>query len=319
MLKRSLLRVIAAALLLLAVHLSEQIIVYGIGLILPPEQSLGVYIALFGLASLILSYFMARLVYDIGGSILTFLRKKPAYRPLTPFVRVLFGAIAILVFIAATLRLVSIRVAAVAGLAEWLVSTLSGFASILIAMIIALQVREIFGNYLAWVVLRFSDLVEEGDYISFGGEVMKVVRMGYSHVVLLNSLNEEIYMPNFKFLVESYRRIFTRRTRSYVDLRFTLPYSFPYEDVKAGIARALQAYSEQHESVGVSDYRLLISELSPYSVTYELRVKPEKPVYPQSFRSEVMKQLLREFGEALATPALVLLSGKLSYDEESGE
>ncbi len=305
--------------MLLAVHLSEQLIVHGIGLILPPEQSLSAYIALFGLISLALSYFLARLAYDIGGAILTPLGRKPAYRPLMPFIRASFGAVAVLVFIVAILRLVSIRVAAVAGVAEWLASTLSGFASILIAMIVALQVREIFGNYLAWVVLRFSDLVEEGDYISFGGEVLKVVKVGYSHAVLLNSLNEEVYVPNLKFLIESYRRTFTRRTRSYVDLRFTLPYSFPYEDVKAGVARALQAYGEQHESIGVSDYRLLVSELSPYSVTYELRVRPEKPVYPQMFRSEVMKQLLKEFGEALATPTLILLSERLSYDEEGGK
>lgn len=310
---------VAAAALLLAVHLSEQPILRGIGLILPPEQSLTVYITIFGLISLALSYFLARLAYDIGSAVLVPLGKKPAYRPLVPLARASFGAIAILTFIVAILRLVSIRIAALAGVAEWLASTLSGFVSILIAMIVALQVREIFGNYLAWVVLRFSDLVEEGDYVSFGGEVLKVVRVGYSHSVLLNSLNEEVYVPNLRFLIESYRKTFSRRSRSYVDLRFTLPYSFPYEDVKAGVARALQAYGEQHESVGVSDYQLLISELSPYSVTYELRVKPEKPVYPPLFRSKVMKQLLKEFGEALATPMLVLLSERLSYDEESGK
>lgn len=310
------LRVVLTAALLFAIHVSEQFITYYIEFILPPEQSSSIYIALFGLISLILSYFLARLVYDIGGAISTLLSEKPAYKQLTFFARVSFGAIAILVFLVTSLRLVSIRVAAVAGVAEWLASTLSGFTSILIAMIVALQVREIFGNYLAWVVLRFSDLIEAGDYINFSSEVLKVVRVGYSHTVLLNDLNEEIYVPNLRFLIESFRKTFSRRTRSYVDLRFTLPYSFPYEDVKAGVIRALQTYSEQHESIGISDYRFLISELSPYSVNYELRVKPDRAVFPQMFRSDIMRQLLKEFGEALATPALILLSERLSYHDE---
>ncbi|MEM2218306.1 MAG: mechanosensitive ion channel, partial [Thermofilaceae archaeon] len=196
------LRVILTTVLLFAIHVSEHFITYYIEFVLPPEQALSIYITLFGLTSLILSYFLARLAYDIGGVISTLLSEKPKYKQLIFFARVSFGAIAILVFLVTSLRLVSIRVSAVAGVAEWVASTLSGFTSVLIAMIVALQVKEIFGNYLAWMVLKFGDLIEAGDYISFGSEVLKVVRIGYSHTVLLNNLNEEIYVPNLRFLLE---------------------------------------------------------------------------------------------------------------------
>ncbi|MEM2794905.1 MAG: hypothetical protein QXY49_03510, partial [Thermofilaceae archaeon] len=135
------LRVILTTVLLFAIHVSEHFITYYIEFVLPPEQALSIYITLFGLTSLILSYFLARLAYDIGGVISTLLSEKPKYKQLIFFARVSFGAIAILVFLVTSLRLVSIRVSAVAGVAEWVASTLSGFTSVLIAMIVALQVK----------------------------------------------------------------------------------------------------------------------------------------------------------------------------------
>lgn len=316
-LRRALATAFALGALLFVLHAAERRILAALGLALPPELAAAVYFAAFGAAALAFSYALARLVYKIGVLASTLVsRASPRLKLLSSLVRALFAAAALLAFAVALLNLLSLKVAAVSEVVEWLSTTLGGFFSMLVALILALQVREIVGNYLAWLVIKFGALVEEGDYISFGGEFLKVVRVGPSHVLLVNTFEEEVYVPNLKFLLETFRKPFGRRTRRYLEVRFTLPYSYSYREVAARVHKAFQNFD--CPEAPIASYRLLVSELQPYAVVYELRVKPEKPVFPNTFNSEVMRVLLDEFGEALSTPTLVALSDKRGPAELKG-
>jgi len=68
----------------------------------------------------------------------------------------------------------------------------------------------------------------------------------------------------------------------------------------------------------VAEYRLLTCDLSPYTVTYELWVRPAKPVFPLALKSAVMNKLLKEFGEMLSVPVLLRLVGQGAAGSTSG-
>jgi len=276
------------------------------------------YFAIYGAATLVFSYVLARLVHKIGVLVsIVSAKASPKLKPLGSLVRAAFAAVAVLVFAIVLLNTLSLKVSAVAGVVERLSSALGGFFLMLIALVLALQVREIVGNYLAWLVVRFSDLVEEGDYISFGDEFLKVVRIGYSHTLLVNTFEEEVYVPNLRFLLEAYRKPYSRRARRYLEVRFTLPYSYPYGEVATRVHKTLQNLDIPEASI--ASFRLLVRELQAYAVVYELRVKPDRPVFPNTFNSYVMRALLEEFGEALSTPALVALTDGRGSEELKGK
>lgn len=307
MLRKALATTLALGALVFALYAAEREILSVLKLTLPEELAVAAFLATFGFASLAFSYTLARTVYRAGALASTAVAKaSPKLRPLASLVRIVFAAAALLTFIATLLNLLSLEVSAVAGVAQWLSSTLGSFFSVLLALILALQMKEIVGNYLAWLIIKFGDLVEEGDYISFSGEFLKVVRVGYSHTLLVNAFEEEVYLPNLKFLLETYRKPFSRRVRRYIEVCFTLPYSYPYEEVAARVHKALQNLN--NPQVSIASHTLLVKELQPYAVAYELRVKPGRPMFPSILVSEVIRALLKEFGEALSTPALVVLT-----------
>jgi len=308
-LKMALATTFALGALILALYIAEPKALAVLELALPPELAGAVYFAAFSVAALAFSYALARLVYKVGAlTSAAITAASPRLKPLGPPLRVFFALAALLAFTVALLNLLSLKVSAVAGFVEWLTSALGGFFSMLIALILALQVKEIVGNYLAWLIIKFGGLVEEGDFVSFGGEFLKVVRVGSSHTLLVNTFEEEVYVPNLKFLLEAYRKPFSRRGRRYLEVCFTLPYSYPYREVAARVHKALMELDCPEASI--ASYRLLVRELQPYAVVYELRVKPSKPVFPNAFNSAVMAALLEEFGEALSTPALVSLTDR---------
>jgi len=317
-LKRALALTLALGALIFALHAAEQRVLAVLELALPPELSAAVYFAAFSVVALAFSYLLARLVYKVGVlASAAATAASPKLKPLGSLVRIVFLAASLLAFAIALLNLLSLKVLAVSGLVQWLASTLGGFFSMLVALILALQVKEIVGNYLAWLVIKFGDLVEEGDFVSFGGEFLKVVRVGYSHTLLVDTFEEEVYVPNLKFLLEAYRKPFSRRARRYLEVCFTLPYSYSFREVSARIHRALQNLHISEASI--ASYRLLIREFHPYAVVYELRVKPDRPVFPNVFNSYVMRALLEEFGEAISTPALVTLTGKWGSEVKGSE
>ena len=317
-LKRTLATALTLGVLLFALHYAEQYILALLGLALPAELAIAVYLFVFGITALFFSYVLARVFYKIGIlASATIASLSPKLKPVGTLVRFIFTIATLITFTVALLGLLSLRVSAAAEVVEWLASTLGGFFSMLIALILAFQVKEIVGNYLAWLIIKFGDLVEEGDFIRFNEEVLKVVRVGSSHTLLVNTFDEEVYIPNLKFLLDTYKKPFSRRARRYLEVHFTLPYSYPYREVVARVHKALQNLDSPEAPV--ASYRLLIKELHPYAVIYELRVKPSKPLFPYTFNSEVMRVLFEEFGEALSTPTLVTLSDRHSSEELKGK
>jgi len=308
-LRRQLIYMLAVALALAALSLAEAVVARWLEPLVPPWALESALLAAFIALALALAYLVARVVLRLGGLVTSSLERRPALRSLVPLVRASFAVAALVAFLVVSLRVLAYRVAAVAGVVEQLSQALSGFLSTLIALILALQVREVVGNYIAWAIIKAAGLVEQGDYVSFGGEVLKVVRIGYSHTVMVSNLNEEVYVPNMRFLLETFRKGFSRAVRMFVSVRFTLPYSLPLDRVREGVANAIERYAQRYDSVGVAEYRLLIYDLSPYTVTYELWVKPARPTFPIALRSAIMGELLREFGEALSAPVLLRLVG----------
>ncbi|MEM0460220.1 MAG: mechanosensitive ion channel [Thermofilaceae archaeon] len=269
-----------------------------------PSELVSIFFTLLHVVfGLVFSYFLARFTARAAGALIRLLLPPSTPKLVVGGLNLLVKFAALLVFLTASLYALSFRITAVAETIKWLGEALSGFVSTLIALVIALQLRDIVGNYLAWFVIRIASLVEPGDYVSFSGEILKCVSIGGSHVRFVNPLGEEVYVPNLRFLIETFRKKFSRTTTGYVDMRFTVPYSVPYERVKAAVTRVINELSESNE--GVRSYQLLIADLSNYGVVYELWIKPEHPVFPAVFRSSAMVLLQKELGDLLATPMLI--------------
>jgi len=246
--RRQLIYVLTIAFLLAVVQLAETVVVQRLEPLIPSwvlEQGL-----LAAFIILALAYFVARIILRAGGLVTDLLSRRPAFKPLVPLARVSFAVAALIAFLVTGLRVLAYRVTAVAGVVEWLSQAFLGFFSTLIALVLAMQVREIVGNYLAWAVIKAGNLIERGEYISLGDEVYRVVRIDYSHTIMLNCLNEEVYVPNLRFLLEIFRKEFSRTARMFVSVRFTLPYSYPLERVREGAANAIKRYSQRYDGAG---------------------------------------------------------------------
>jgi small-conductance mechanosensitive channel len=213
-----------------------------------------------------------------------------------------------LVFLFITaLWLLSRKIPFLYGLVEGIVGSFSGVFSLLIALILALQVKEIVGNFLAGLMIKASGVIGEGEYVSMGEEYHRIEKIDLSYTKVTNLLGEETYIPNLKFLLENFRKPFSKENRRYIDLRFGLPYKYPFKDVEREVGELVQQHNSQAQYPGahIEDFRLVMIDLADYSVVYELRVKPSNPVFPEAMRSSVRRLVHEKFGEDLATPMIL--------------
>lgn len=252
-------------------------------------------------------YYAYRAYLGVSSHIIGKLSTRPSIRPavqtLLLFNRV-FGAIVSLV---AILSLLSIRIPFLYVIVRSITASFSGLFSILVALILALQVKEIVGNYLAGAIVKWSRIVSDGEFLNMGDEYLKVENVNSAYTELVNRFGERIYMPNLKFLIENFRKPFSKTYRRYVDLRFSLPYKYRPDEIGGRIKKIVEMYnkSPSASSPPIDDYKLLALELANYSVVYELQARPLKPVFPETLKSSIRQLLHEEFGEDLATPTMV--------------
>ena len=105
----------------------------------------------------------------------------------------IFGLVLLLV---ATLWLLSSKIPFLYGLMGGIAASFSGAFSLLIALILALQVKEIVGNYLAGIMIKASGVVSEQEFIGMGDEYLKIQKIDLSYTRVTDHLGEETYIPN---------------------------------------------------------------------------------------------------------------------------
>ena len=195
--------------------------------------------------------------------------------------------------------------------AQGVIASFSGIFSLLVTLIVAMQMKEIGGNFLSGLMIKSSDVISEGDYIKLesGMEYVRIEKIDHTYTRVVNILSEETFIPNLKFLTENFRKPFSKENREYVDLRFNLSYKYSPKQVEQDVTELVAQYNSQSENrnVKIDGFLVVTIDLGDYSVIYELRVKPSTPVFPEAIRSDFRRLLHEKYGEDLATPMLLNL------------
>jgi len=240
--------------------------------------------------------------YLIGG-----LSVKPNIRPALPTILSLNRTIGLAIAVLIALWLLSVKIPFLYEIVRGIAASFSGLFSILIALVLSMQVKEIVGNFLAGLIIKSSGTISQGEFLTINDEYLKVEKVDSSYTLLVNRFGERVFVPNLKFLVEAFRKPFSKGSIRYIDLKFSLPYKHRPEEVHQKLALLMDKLNKQEKGTGplVDDHRLLLADLANYSVVYELQVRPLKPVFPEALRSNIRQLLHEEFGEDLATPTMV--------------
>lgn len=299
----------------LAISIFLLVLIYGLSgsilffmkLFLEEKIAKAIYLSLLGTTILSTSYYIYKTHASITARIIEMLSTKPTLRPAIPIVSLFSKIMGLVLASIVTLSLFSIEIPLFFGLMQGILASFSGIFSILIALILALQVKEIAGNYIAGLVMKASALVSEQEFLNIDQEDLKVEKIDYSHTKLLNHLGEEIYLPNLKFLTDAFRKPSTRKIESYINLRFSLPYLFSQEEVQGKIAEIVERHNSETQGPAsrIKEYRLLLLDLAGNAIVYELQIKVYKRMFPEVLRSSIRQLLHKEFGEDLATPILL--------------
>jgi small-conductance mechanosensitive channel len=303
------------AIVKLAISTILLVVVYSlegpIALLLKPlvgdELAYILYLLLFAPVILSTSYQIFRVYSSVSTQLiegpLGKLRIRSAIPTILLFNRI-FGLVLLLITV---LWLLSRKIPFLYGLMEGIVASFSGVFSLLIALILALQVKEILGNFLAGLIIKTSAVISEGEYISMDQEYVRIQKIDLSYTRVIDILGEETYIPNLRFLLENFRKPFSKDNRRYIDLRFSLPYRYSPKEVEQKVTELVEQYNSQaeHSDARIDDFRLAMVSLAEYSLVYELRVRPSWPVFPEAMRSSVMRLVHEKFGEDLATPMLL--------------
>jgi len=299
----------ASLLLLVPLYLFEDAIVSSLAVFIGKAIAEAVYFSLLGLTSLSASFYTYKACTTLTSLLMDRLSEKPSLKPAVPLLSMVSKVLALALALTVALWLLSVRISFLYDLVQGMLASLSELASTLIALVLALQVKEIVGNYIAGLIIKASGLVDEGEFLRLSGEYVRVEKINYAYTRLVNRFGEEICVPNLRFLLESFRKPYSRGSGRYVELRFSLPYSYSPDEVRKRVKQLLERYNRTYSSPRVRSYRLLVLDLASYSVIYELQVKPSRPVFPESLKSDMRQLLLEEFGEDLATPTIISLPG----------
>ncbi len=257
--------------------------------------------ALYAAATILVAYYTYELANMMVSDILSRFPKLAQMRYVIEMTaKALSGLIAIVIVI----NTLAARFEALEVVGGWLASAAGNIASILATFIIAMQLGNLLANYLAGLVLRIEEFVEEGDFIEIGNMLLMVRRLGWYSVEAEDRFGNIVYVPNMSLMTKILRRAFSRISYRYVEVRFTLPYGISLEEVRRRVDLAMAATRR------VVSHRLLIYELGPYAVTYELQAQPRKAMFEEQFRSIIRAALLHEFGELLSTPMIVSMRAR---------
>lgn len=292
--------------LLALVYSLEDTITQLFGLLVQMELAKALYFSLLGLAILFTSYHMYKIYISVTMYVIEGLSARPSIRPAMPMLSLFSRILGLVLVLIATVGLFSGKVPFLYELMQGIMASFSGLFSILIALILALQVKEIVGNYLAGAILKASRVVSEEEFLNMGDEYLKIEEVDLSYTKLVNRFGERIYIPNLKFLVDTFRKPFSKENRRYVELKFSLPYGYAPDKVYRDISEIIEKHNnDPGELPPIDDYRILTLDLASYSVLYELQVRPPRAVFPEALRSSVRKRLHEKFGADLATPMML--------------
>ena len=266
------------------------------------------YLYLFMLIPVVLlvAYFVIRIYLDLSSFIIDAALSRVKLRSATSTVLILNKILSLILLVTFVTWILSSHFPFLAGYAQAIVTSFSGLFSLLITLILAMQMREVGGNFLAGILLRTSDVVSEGDYIKMDTEYVRVEKIDHTYTYVVNVLDERIFIPNLKFLTDQFRKPYSKQSREFVDLRFDLSYEYSQEQVERDMSDLVDQFNQsQNRSVKIDEFRVVAVNLAAYSVTYELRVRPSAPIFPETIRSDFRRLLHEKYGRDLATPMLL--------------
>lgn len=305
--RNTVIKLVASALLLALVFGLEGVITSFLTLIVEERIAETLYLLVFGILSLSTSYYVYKAYVSLSAHLVEWLSAKPSIKPAMPLISLfnqVLGAIAALV---AVLWLFSTKIPFFYGLVQGIITSFSGLFSILIALILATQVKEIAGNYIAGLIIKSSRLIGDQEFLNFGDQYLKVTKVDHSYTRLVDRFGEEVYIPNLRFLIDTFRKPFSKRTGMYIHLTFSLPYSYGQGEVSRKIVEIVEEHNKRREATvpSIEQHRLLLADLANYAVVYELQIRPATPTFPELLKSSIRELLRESFGKDLATPMLL--------------
>jgi small-conductance mechanosensitive channel len=300
-------KLVGSCVLLVIVYLLEEPIARLLKLFVGESFGETLYLVLLAPLMLLTSYYVFRVYASVSTSVIEGPLAKLKIRSAIPMIVLLNRIFGIVLLLIAALWLLSLRIPFLYSLVEGIVGSFSGVFSLLIALVLAMQVKEIVGNFLAGLMIKTSGVISEGEYINIGEEYCRIEKIDLPYTKVTDLLGEEIYIPNLKFLIETFRKPFSEGNRRYIDLRFSLPYKYPIKEVEQKVNELVKQHNNQpqHSDARIDDFRLVMVSLADYSVVYELRVKPSHSVFPEAMRTTLRRLVYEKFGEDLATPMIL--------------
>lgn len=284
----------------------ETMIIETFSVAVGPTVAEYVYLILLVPLGVLVAYYAYQIYMDLSAFIIDAALSKLKMRSATPTILILNKILGVVLLFTIAIWLLSNKLTFLSGYTESVLASFSGLFSLLVTLIIAMQMKEVGGNFIAGILLRSSDVVSEGDYIKMTDEYVRVEKTDSTYTRVINILGEQIFIPNLKFLTDNFRRPYSKQNREYVDLRFGTPYTYSPERVEQDMSDLVSRYNQDsNRTVKIDEFVVVTVDLPAYSVMYELRVKPSAPTFPEAIRSDFRRLLLEKYGEDLATPMLL--------------
>jgi len=254
----------------------------------------------------LIAYYAYKIYMDLSSFIIDSALSRLKMRTATPTILILNRILGLILLITIAIWLLSNKLTFLSGYAESVLASFSGLFSLLITLIVAMQMKELGGNFIAGLLLRSSEVVSEGDYIRVDREYVRVEKIDSTYTRVMNILNEQIFIPNLKFLTDNFRRPYSKQNREFIDLQFSMSYTYSPAQVEQDISELVNRYNQTSDrSVKIDEFLVVTVDLAPYSAVYELRVKPSAPIFPEAIRSDFRRLLHEKYGEDLASPMLL--------------
>ena len=255
---------------------------------------------------ILLAYFAYRIYVDLSTLIIEASLARLKMRSTASPVLILNKIFGLVLLITIVIWALSGKFPFLVGYSEAIIGSFGGLFSLLITLILAMQMREVGGNFLAGMFLRTSNVVDEGDYIKIDAEYVRVEKIDHTYTHVLNILGERIFVPNLKFLTDTFRKPFSKETSEYVDLRFDTDYDYSPKQVEQDMSDLVNQYNQTPKrSVKIDEFKVVTVDLAPYSVIYALLLKPSAPIFPDAIRNDFRRLLHEKYGEDLATPMML--------------
>lgn len=301
-------KLLASCILLIVIYSLEKPITELFSLAVGAGVAEYLYLALLVPLEILASYYVYRIYVAFSTPAIEASLAKLKVRSATSTVLLLNKILGLVLLVTTAISLLSSKIPFLYGYAQGVIASFSGIFSLLVTLIVAMQMKELAGNFLAGLVIRSTDVISEEDYIKLDSskEYVRVEKIDHTYTRVVNILNEETFIPNLKFLVENFRKPFSKAKREYVDLQFSLSYKYSPKQVDQDVTELVTQYNDrQNGTVKIDAFLVVTIDLRDYSVIYELRVKPSTPVFPEAIRSDFRRLLHEKYGEELATPMLL--------------